>query len=198
MQHGIGSSAGRLLGAMTRKAQRLAEVDECIRTGIDTVGSLTRRELLLIAAALYWGEGSKQSARYPSTALQICNSDPSLLKVFINWLQQEGVSESRLHFELYVHESRLEEVEVFKEWWALALDLPVLHTASVIVKKGNPATKRATVGDLYHGLVRIKVKRSTHMNRQVQGYIAGIRAAVGSGVTGNTSAFGAEDSRFDP
>lgn|GEM_PF-4594790 len=65
-------------------------------------------------------------------------------------------------------------------------------------KNGNQKTSRLNTEDLYHGLIRIRVKESTSLNRRLAGWSRGIVAAVGDGVIGNTSAFEAEESRFDP
>lgn len=94
------------------------------------------------------------------------------------------------------HETRKREAPQFKRWWAHELDLSPARIDRVYFKKGNPKTNRQNIGDLYHGLLRIKVRASTTLNRKVAGWIAGIVASLGSGVIGNTPAFGAGDSRI--
>lgn len=187
-----------LRGARARKEKRLQEVQHFNTHGITDIGLLSDREIWLVATALYWGEGSKQNMRSPSARVIIGNSDYRILAVFLLWLRQIRVQDSLLDFELYVHEDRKEEQEIFTAWWTEKLDLPLGKISKVYFKKGNPRTNRSNTGDLYHGLLRIKVRMSTRLNRQIHGWIEGLSASLGSGVTGNTSAFEAEDSRIVP
>ena len=185
-------------GAASRRAARLFDAARLIQAGVEEVGALSARELWLIGVALYWAEGSKQREHMPSTGIQFGNSDAHMLATFLAWLKRMGVSKSAMTFELYIHETRRHDTADFRRWWATELELPVSNIDRVYYKKGNPKTNRKTTGDLYHGLLRIKVKSSTTFNRKVSGWVAGIVAAVGDGVIGNTPAFEAGESRFDP
>lgn len=185
-------------GADSRKNTRLHELEEHIVKGRDHVGSLSPRELWLIGVSLYWAEGSKQRETDLSRGVTFGNSDVEMIKVFMQWLHLMGISGSAYYFELYVHETRKTEIPVFKAWWARQLDLPVKRIDRVYLKKGNIKTNRKNTGDLYHGLIRIKVNASTVLNRKINGWIHGIVASLGSGVIGNTPAFGAGDSRIVP
>lgn len=185
-------------GALVRKRDRLEEQFKFLQSGIADVGKLTERELWLVGVALYWAEGSKQHEHCPSTGIAFGNSDPGMLRFFLAWLRAQGITDTELVYELYLHSSRTAQIENAKQWWTQSLDLPPGSVERVYVKRGNPRTKRHNRGDLYHGLLRIKVRSSTALNRRISGWSQGLVASVGNGVIGNTSAFGAEESRFEP
>lgn len=185
-------------GAASRRKAREVEVIEYIRRGRAHVRKLSVRELWLIGVALYWAEGAKQRESRKSVGIQFSNSDASMHVVFLAWLRLLGVPQTAIAYELYVHETRKDEIQSFKNWWARQLKIRTARIDRVYLKQGKVKTSRKNVGDLYHGLIRIKVARSTVLNRKVNGWIHGIVASLGDGVTGNTSAFGAEDSRFEP
>jgi hypothetical protein len=185
-------------GAQARRNVRVAEVMTFVNQGISDVGELSDRELWLIGVSLYWGEGSKQRKNLPSTGVEFCNSDARMITAFMHWLDSLSIPKERIVFELYIHETRSSEIPLFQEWWSEQLGIPIHQLNRVYLKRGNPKTNRHNVADLYHGLVRIRVRSSTSLNRQISGWIAGIVASLGSGVTGNTSAFEAEDSRIVP
>lgn len=187
-----------LRGARVRYETRISEIKGLERSGVVEIGKLSDRDLWLIGIALYWAEGSKQYEHSPSTGVVFNNSDARMIRIFLKWLEQMGVPKSVICFELYVHETRKSEAETFKRWWAQELEVPSPKLDRIYFKKGNPKTNRKNVADLYHGLVRIKVNSSTVLNRRVSGWVHGIVASLGSGVTGNTSAFEAEDSRIVP
>ena len=187
-----------LRGAQSRRRVRLKEVSDSVAQGIKDVGTLSNRELWLIGIALHWSEGSKQNLRSPSAGVAFANMDPRMLSIFLAWLESLGVKEEDIRYELYIHIDRREETSRFREWWSEKLSIPVELLGKVYLKQGNVLTKRTNVGDLYHGLLRIKVKSSTNLNRRIHGWFEGIASSVGSGVTGNTPAFEAGDSRIVP
>src|SRR3989344_4325293 len=98
-------------GAQARRDGRTSEVEHFLLRGIRDVGTLSSRELWLIGIALHWAEGSKQSARVPSQGIIFNNSDPKMLRVFIEWLKGLGISEENMLFSLYVHIDRQNDID---------------------------------------------------------------------------------------
>lgn len=187
-----------LRGAKARHATRVKSVENECAIGIEDIGKISPRELFILGVALYWGEGTKQREHSISNGLDFGNMDARMMRVFLAWLRLLHIPEERMRIDLYVHETRKEDVVRFKEWWAQQLSIDTEKIEGVYLKKGSIATKRKNVGDLYHGLLRIKVRASTNLNRRFNGWVEGIVTSVGDGVIGNTSAFEAEDSRIVP
>ena len=187
-----------LKGALRRREARLQEISTLNDKGLQEVGNISARELWLIGTALYWAEGSKQKEHAVSTGVMFANSDARMIRVFLAWLRCVRIPISSIYVELYVHENRREEIAVFKKWWAQETKIPLKRFDRVYLKRDRPKTNRINTGDLYHGLLRIKVSSSTSLNRKINAWVDAVVAQLGDGVIGNTSAFGAEDSRFDP
>lgn len=166
--------AGALRGAQARKRNRMTEIEVMKTEGIKKVGKLSERELWLIGTALHWAEGSKQRASSLSAGLIFTNSDPKMLVVFLAWLKVLGVKDKDRVFELYVHAERKKEVLKFKQWWAKQLTIKPDDFFGVYYKQGKILTNRKNTADLYHGLIRIRVRSSTSLHRQVNGWIEGI------------------------
>ena len=61
------------------------------------------------------------------------------------------------------------------------LTLPSTTPIRIYWKHHRPQTYRYNTGDSYHGLVRIKVRRSANLNRRISGWIQGIVDGLGSG-----------------
>ncbi len=161
-------------GANKRRENRIAEIAKLNSQGIKKVGKLSERELWLIGTALHWAEGSKQRESSRSAGLIFTNSDPNMLVVFLAWLKVLGVKKEDRVFELYVHTDRRSEVLKFKQWWAKQLGIKVSDFFGVYYKQGKILTNRKNTADLYHGLIRIRVRSSTSLHRQVNGWIEGI------------------------
>lgn len=168
-----------LRGAHSKRNRRISEVSKLLQEGSESIGTLSVRELWLIGIALYWAEGSKQNIRSLSSGMIFSNSDYKMLLVYLRWLQILGIDKTDIYFELYVHENRKDDIKEFKKWWAAKLSITPEKLNKVYFKQGNPKTRRLHVGDLYHGLIRIRVNNSTTLNRQVAGWIEGIVTNLG-------------------
>jgi hypothetical protein len=164
-------------GAFARRQGREKLVALHTAQGAEDVGKLSERELWLVGVALYWGEGSKQRGSDVSAGIMLGNSDGDMLRVFLKWLKMLKVSSSDIYFELYVHETRKKDKELFRLWWSKKLQVDVGRISKVYFKKGAVLTNRRNVGDLYRGLLRIRVRRSTDLNRRVHGWIHGLSVA---------------------
>ena len=129
----------------------------------------------LIGIALYWAEGSKEKEYRAGSGVIFSNSDPKMIKLYVNWLTETlGVTLSRIAFELYVHKNRKRDEKKIKDFWAHELGYPLKFFGRIYYKRHNPKTKRHNKGNLYHGLIRVKVVASSMLLRQIDGWISGI------------------------
>ena len=168
----------RLRGSKARHDKRLSEIDSLLKKGVEKVGGISRRELWLIGVALYWAEGNKQRERSLSEGIAFGNTDPSMIRVFLAWLELMDIPKSRVTFDLYIHRTRSSDAETIRQWWIDTVGIKSEELIRIYFKKGKVLTKRTNTKDLYHGLLRIRVKTSTSLNREVSGYIAGIAASI--------------------
>ncbi len=106
---------------------------------------LNKKDKLLILSCLYWGEGSKRE-------LNLINSDPALIKVFIVCLKEIGVTTDMLQITLRIFED-MDKVKVVN-FWANFLSISKSQISNVNILKGKKA------GKLKHGICRIRVRKS--------------------------------------
>lgn len=91
---------------------------------------LNKRELYVAGLFLYWGEGSKSD----NTQLIISNSDPSVIKFFVNWINRAlKVPKEKLKFRLQLYK----DMDINKEiqFWSKALEIPLSQFRPPYVKK---------------------------------------------------------------
>jgi hypothetical protein len=79
----------RLRGAQDEERQRTKEQAKL------AVGELSARELFLVGVGLYWAEGGKDKPYDRRENVVFVNSDPSMIKVFLAWLDLLGPQERR-------------------------------------------------------------------------------------------------------
>lgn len=162
-------------GAESKRKQRISGTEELKRIARHQVGKLSEREKLLVGVALYWAEGAKQRAGYLSAGVNFNNSDPLMLKFFKEWLLQSvGVAPSSLKFEIYLHSSQKHRLPEVKKYWAQTLEEPLENLATVYFKKNVIKRNRKNTENGYYGLVRIRVRSSSKLNRTIAGWVEGI------------------------
>ena len=91
---------------------------------------LNREEdcLKALALGLYWGEGTKQNP----ISIRIANSDPALLRVFINFLTNIcGVDTHKIKAWLTLHPDI--PVEKAQEYWSSALGMPAAQFSKAVI-----------------------------------------------------------------
>jgi hypothetical protein len=170
------------LGAIARKTDRIARAHDTIAAAVTDIGTLSRRELLLVGSALYWAEGSKAKPHNISQGLDFGNSDLRMILTYLTWLRLcLGVSDDRISLSIYIHESARSRIEDVKRYWLTATDLPYNQLTYVYYKKHTVRTIRKNiVPSTYYGLLRVRVAKSTALNRVVQGWVLGIVKNYGS------------------
>lgn len=108
------------------------------------VGSLNRKEKLLIAACLYWGEGTK-------TELNLSNTDPNLIRIFIRCLEEIGVTKDKLRITIRIYDDLNKDKAM--EFWAGVIGIQKNQILNVNVLKGKKD------GKLQYGMCRIRVTK---------------------------------------
>lgn len=161
----------QIRAAQATQNKRIIKSISIRNTAKEEIDQITDREFKLIGAALYWAEGSKQKEHNVSEQVMFSNSDPNMITVFLRWLLNTcKISEQDLNFSLYIHKSG--NIESAKNFWIkqLGIDRNLLK----VYLKRHFITKRKNIGNNYNGLIRIRVKRSTDLNRKIEGWIEGI------------------------
>ena len=164
-----------LRGAASRHRQRLENTEKITTAARKQIGKLSRREFWLLGTALYWAEGSKQRISSLSASVTFNNSDPVMLSFFKEWLFQIcNIELSRLRFELYVHESQKHRLKEIQHYWIKNLSIPAASFTAVYFKKNTIKRVRKNPEIGYYGLVRIRVRASSQLNRTIAGWVQGI------------------------
>lgn len=139
-------------GSTIRRCKR---EKESIEQGISTVGSLTWKEKLILASALYWAEGNKKD-------FVLSNSDPGLIQVFVVTLRDTlGVSDSSIVPSIRVYEDA--NVDKSVNFWSSVTGLEKERFSSITVLSGKKN------GKLKYGMCRIRVKRGGSLLNRIRG-----------------------------
>lgn len=167
--------ASQLKGALARKTTRIVKTQHIFESSKETLGVFTPRDLFILGVGLYWAEGTKEKVYRPSVPIEFANSDPKMITVFMHWLRKcVRIPNADIQLILHIHQNRQADIPKFKKFWMQATGLSEQSFGAVVIKKHNPKTRRRNTEDSYKGLLAIRVKRSTMLNRRIQGWIYGI------------------------
>jgi hypothetical protein len=157
------------------RAVRLAVRESAIAQASDEIGPVTERELFLAGLSLYWAEGSKSKPWRINDRLVFINSDPTIIAVFMRWLELVGVAPDGCHFHVSIHETA--NVAAAEEYWARVLGVSASTFNRPTIKRHRPTTVRCNTGDSYQGCLVVDVLKSAQLYRQVEGWWRGLATA---------------------
>ncbi|MBI4132921.1 MAG: hypothetical protein HY473_02445 [Candidatus Sungbacteria bacterium] len=164
-----------LRGAKKRKEQRLKLVEEIFASTRKDVNHISRRELWLMGVTLYWAEGSKEKDKRPGSGIRFSNSDPFMIKLFLKWLKEVAmVDKNSIYLDLYVHENSRNSVQDLLRFWSKVTGFPTSRLNHVYFKRSRVKTNRKNTGIGYYGLLNVRVRKSSYLQRQIAGWIRGI------------------------
>jgi transcriptional regulator with XRE-family HTH domain len=163
-------TAERPVREAEREAARAAAAAE--------IGKLSDREFIIAGAIAYWCEGTKNKPYRRSDRVSFMNSDPALIGFFMRFLTAAGIERDRLICRVHIHESA--DADAAQRFWQGITGLERAQFGRPTLKRHSPTTHRKNTGDDYHGCLRIEVRRSTGLYRQIEGWASAAMASLGS------------------
>src|ERR1022692_1067311 len=161
----------------TERGVREAE-REVVRTGAAArIGTLSDREVLIAGAIAYWCEGAKSKPYRRADRVVFVNSDPGLVAFFLRFLDVAGVARERLICRVQIHESG--DVAAAQRFWLEVTGADPAQFRRPSLKRHSPKTVRHNTGDRYHGCLRLEVRRSVGLFREIEGWAAAAMASGG-------------------
>lgn len=167
-------------GAKIKRNKRLLKTRQIKEMARTEIGKISIRDLWLIGISLYWAEGSKEKDDKPGIGAIFSNSDPFMIKIFIKWLQDIlKISNESIIFEIYIHETYRVRSKVVREYWSSVTGFSISKFDRIYFKQDKINSSRHNKSNSYHGLLRIRVRKSSDLNRKISGWIEGIYSHCG-------------------
>lgn len=103
--------------ALQRRKQD--EIDRFRAEGLERIGRLSDRDLLIAGTALYAGEGSKRDGK-----VGFANTNPAMMRLFCLWLRSVfDIDEPRLRIHLYLHQGL--DLDAAMTHWSAVTTIPL-------------------------------------------------------------------------
>ncbi|KKW45886.1 MAG: hypothetical protein UY98_C0035G0004 [Candidatus Kaiserbacteria bacterium GW2011_GWA2_58_9] len=165
-----GAAVGRLRAAERKRSARLAAIQAEGELGAQAVGSLSQRDLFILGAGLYWGEGYKNG----NEECGLTNSDPAIIRAFIQWLKEiHSVRMVDLILRVSINATHKHRDREIKRYWSLITTIPLAQfTKTSFIKISSRKIYKNS--HIHFGTLRVKVRRGTALRRRILGSIGEI------------------------
>jgi hypothetical protein len=164
-----------LRGGQVKRAQRMEKQNNIISSAKSEISCISARELFLMGTMLYWAEGSKEKAYKPGSIFAFSNMDPKMIKIVLIWLLKVcKIPKNMLIFDIFLHETHKNKLAEVRKYWSKVTGFSVKNFSRVYWKKNTVKTNRRNTDGKYHGVLKIKVRRSSELVRKIAGWSEGI------------------------
>lgn len=159
----------------------LQRATETRKRAAEEIPSLSMKDLLLVGAALYWGEGYKrpkviQGREVVHHPVSLTNSDPAIIQLFLRFLRERcEVSEGRIRVSVRIFEHQ--NVDELLAFWEQVTRIPREHLKRTFVGLSKSSMRKRPFNRLPYGVVRIHVS-DTALFHRIMGYIEGLKKFV--------------------
>lgn len=115
------------------------------------LSSNSLKELAVIGAMLYWGEGYKGTTRLPANIVDFANSDPAMVMIFLKFLRSVyNLDEKKFRIFLYYYSDQ--DIRTLISFWSKATNIPKAQFTKPYVRNDFNVKSNKMV----HGLVHIR------------------------------------------
>lgn len=151
------------------------------RDAASAISALSQRELLLVAAALYWAEGHKRPVRRGARevtyhAVSLTNSDPLLIRLFIRFLREccaVPVPKLKASLRIFPHQSGVR----LQRYWQQQTGIPAHNFSRMYTGVSISSRRLRPFSRLPYGVLQIRVS-DTALFHRIMGYIEGLQKFV--------------------
>jgi len=152
-----------------RKTRIEGENKKAYIEGQGHIKSISKKELILIGAVLYWGEGTKSERG--SVSLSFSNSDPHMISVYMRFIREIlKIPEEKIRAGIHIYQST--SADEAKEFWSKITNLPQ-NRFYIITQISRTSQNKRPFNILPYGTVAIKVNNRQQFYK-VKGMIKGI------------------------
>ncbi len=160
-------------GAQVRSKRVNEAIEKIERTSAKDIKDISKRELWLMGVMLYWRE--RVSDRDVKKGVKFTSSDPYLIRLFLKWLMEVGqLGEADVLCDIFVDDDREKAIA----YWSEVTGFPQGIFIRIYVQKARKKRKKRKIKKAEFGLLRIRVKASSMLARQLSGWIKAIQTKI--------------------
>lgn len=162
-----------------RSVKILKQVEEIRRVSIKSIDQISKRELWLMGIVLYWRHKSlgKKESNFQK-GVWFSSADPSTMNLFLRWLKDVGgVTNEELYFDIFMGKDKKKYRDEVVDYWSGSIGLSRDYFKHIYYQNTNvmvPITRGKGIQGKF-GFLRVRVRASSMLARQIGGWIEGIK-----------------------
>lgn len=177
-------------GSQTKIANTRKAIEEIQRSSAADIKNISPRELWLMGTMLYWrGRILNKNENNLRKGVHFSSSDPHLVRLFLKWLKEAGrLKSEEIDFDIFIIGSKKEEPEIKNKkkriavtYWSRITSFPKSSFVHIYFQENKPRRRRPGVKirnrktRILFGILKIRIKASSMLARQISGWIKGIQ-----------------------
>ncbi|MBP9822408.1 MAG: hypothetical protein KBC81_03140 [Candidatus Pacebacteria bacterium] len=160
-------------GSQVRSKKVNEAIEKIEKSSAKDIKDLSKRELWLMGIMLYWRE--RVSDRDVKKGVKFTSSDPYLIKLFLKWLMDVGqLGEADVLCDILLDGEKGRAVN----YWSNVTGFPESVFSRIYSQKTKKKRKKRNIKKAEYGLLRIRVKASSMLARQLSGWIKAIQEKI--------------------
>lgn len=138
------------------RSRKIIEENKTARTeGAAQIGKISSRELLIIGAALYWGEGTKSERSLGNRNIAFANSDPDMIATFLRFIRDIlKIKEERIRAGIHIYPN-ISQTKA-RNYWSQVTKLPI-DRFYIVNQISRASQNKRPYNSLPYGTAVIKV-----------------------------------------
>ena len=167
---------GAQKGSRSKILKTAKAIEEIQRTSAKDIGKISKRELWLMGVVLYWRERllNKNDSDLKK-GIRFTSSDPHLIKLFLKWLEDVGgIKNEEINLDIFIPEDKKRSLNEFVDYWADITGFTKSNFSRYYLQKVKTKKLKRNSKRTSHGLLRIRVKASSMLARQIAGWVNGV------------------------
>lgn len=178
-------------GSAKKSLKTAQTIEEIKNSSAKDIKKISNRELWLMGIMLYWKERLlNKNENDIRKGVHFTSSDPNLIKLFLKWLKDIGkIKNEEIGFDIFIGEDKRDKIKIIVDYWAEITGFPKKDFFHIYFQKAGlkkvelkrkieKINKRKITKKTHFGLLRIRVKASSMLARQIAGWIRGIQNTI--------------------
>lgn len=145
------------------------------------IGNLSDRELMILAAALYWAEGYKRPRKSHGREvvwhdISLTNADPRLVRAFLECMLRicdVNISRVRVSLRIFKHINESEAIE----YWSAQLGIPKENFTKTYRGISKSSMGKRPYNRLPYGIIQLRIN-DTDLFHEIMGWIDGLKIST--------------------
>ncbi len=165
------------------------KIEEIKKSSAGNIKNISKRELWLMGIMLYWKEGALlNNENNLRKGVRFTSSDPRLIRLFLKWLREVGnIGNEEIGFDIFVGEDKKSLIKNVVSYWSKVTgfsgnNFSHIYYQKDVSQKGKKRKKRNRISKSPdYGFIKIRVRASSMLARQIAGWTRGIEQCLGKG-----------------